>query len=230
MQDGLVIADRGDIRQGALVEDHWLVVLEGPRHECRPGPIRSRQDLQGANHRDRVHRDPERCRLPAFDAVLRQILVPRRGLSGVALLDQQVIVEQADLLGAQQLRRDRPPRSALRCTVSLNSPRPSRKSSASSLHGARRCRRRRSAVARRSEPAAMGATVALGLASLVTAPAASRANTLPRAANSPILPADNVRHAHASQLPVAPGHGAIPRYRYWSGCQGADLGKPAKGG
>ena len=95
--DVVAVRVRVDVRQfgqAALGEPAGLLLHEGAGHQPRTA-VRARHQLQAPVRGHRVHRDPG-ADAPAVHVVVGLILVPRRALPGAALLDQDVVVVEAD--------------------------------------------------------------------------------------------------------------------------------------
>ena len=90
-------------------------VGEAPGHEPPAPAVRPAHEAHAGGGRDGVERHPQADVGRAVDAVVRLVVVPRRGLVGARLLDQRVLVEEprrsADEVGRQlpgAARRGRP--------------------------------------------------------------------------------------------------------------------------
>ena len=100
-----VALDVGQLGQRPVGEPLGLAVQERPRHVPRP-PVGAGDELEGRLPGHRVDREPQADVLVAGDVVVRQVLVPGGALAGAGLLDQDVVVEEADGRGAHQLAGD----------------------------------------------------------------------------------------------------------------------------
>jgi hypothetical protein len=102
VERGRVTGNVGQLGQAARRKPASLLPQERPGHQPR-APVRAGHQLQAPALGHRVHRDPGADPVPV-DVVVRLILVPRRALGGPALLDQHVIVVEADPRGGHQRR------------------------------------------------------------------------------------------------------------------------------
>src|SRR5258708_18876302 len=96
--------DVGNFGEAALGKPLRLSEQERAGYQPRSA-VRAGDDLKAPTGGNRIDRVPG-AHAGAVDVVIRLVLMPRRALSGPALLDQHMIVVEPDLLGAQQRGSD----------------------------------------------------------------------------------------------------------------------------